>query len=293
MTFREYLQTQNHYTERSLQLKEEHIFNWKKLCSVYQKLENLDSQSLLKIIEIQKKQYETQTLNNQLKTLDQYFQYLVETNQRESHPIKGFRIKTKANPLIINYLTKEELENIYENQTTKGHHGKQFDTYKERDKAMVGLMVYQALNTGSLAQLKTEDLDLENGKIKVPQTTDFKLNERVLNLESNQILFLQYYLTETRPKLLQLIKTQINTDKLFPTAEKTRFRRLVKQLKKRDHLKDINQIRYSRINLWLKQYNIREVQYKAGYKSLASIEKFNQSDLESLKQAIEKYHPMQ
>jgi site-specific recombinase XerD len=293
MNFKAYLKTQNHYTERSLELKLEHINQWKKLCSIYQELENLNREELLKIIEIQKKQYETQTLNNQLKTLEQYYQYLVETNQRENHPIKGFRIKIKANPLIINYLTQEELENIYQNQTTKGHFGNQFDTYKERDKAMVGLMVYQALGTGSLAQLKTEDLYLENGKIKIPQTTDFKLNERVLPLESNQILFLQYYLTETRPKLLQLIKTQENTKKLFPTAEKTRFARLVNQLKKKHNLKDINQIRYSRINLWLKQYNIRQVQYKAGYKSLASIEKFNQSDLESLKQAIDKYHPMQ
>ncbi|MEN9655772.1 MAG: hypothetical protein RL311_698 [Bacteroidota bacterium] len=293
MTFIDYLKTKNHYTERSLQLKEEHIFNWKKLCSVYQKLENLDSQSLLKIIEIQKKQYNEKTLNAQLKTLDQYFQYLVEINQRADHPIKGFRIKTKPKPLIISYLTQEELENIYENQSTKGHHGKQFDTYKQRDKAMVGLMVYQGLGTGSLVQLKTEDLDLENGKIKVPQTSDYILNERVLPLESNQILFLQYYLKETRPKLLQLIKTQADTDKFFPTAEKTRFARLVNQLKKRHNLKDFNQIRYSRINLWLKQYNIRQVQYKAGYKSLASIEKFNQSDLESLKQAIDKHHPMQ
>lgn len=293
MTFIEYLKTKNHYTERSLQLKESQIESWKRLCSIYQKLENLDSQSLLKIIEIQKKQYETQTLNNQLKTLEQYFDYLIKIKKREDHPLKGFRIKTKPKALIINYLTQEELENMYENQSTKGYFGKQFDTYKQRDKAMVGLMVYQALGTGSLVQLKTEDLDLENGKIKVPQTTDFKLNERVLPLESNQILFLHSYLTETRPKLLQLIKTQINTDKLFPTAEKTRFGRLVNQLKKKHNLKDINQIRYSRINLWLKQYNIRQVQYKAGYKSLASIEKFNQSDLESLKQAIDKHHPMQ
>ncbi len=293
MNFKEYLQTQNHYTERSLQLKESQIESWKRLCSIYQKLENLDSQQLLKIIEIQKKQYEIQTLNNQLKTLEQYFDYLIKIKKREDHPIKGFRIKTKPKALIISYLTQEELENIYENQTTKGHYGKQFDTYKERDKAMIGLMVYQALGTGSLTQLKTEDLDLENGKIKVPPTTDFKLNERILNLEPNQIMFLHSYLTETRPKLLQLIKTEQNTDKLFPTAKKTRFNRLIQSIKKRNNLKDFNQIRYSRINLWLKQYNIREVQYKAGYKSLASIEKFNQSDLETLKQAIDKYHPMQ
>lgn len=293
MTFRKHLQTQNHYSERSLQLKLDHIEGWKRICSIYQELETLDSQSILKIIEIQKKQYETQTLNNQLKTLDQYFDYLIKTKQREDHPLKGFRIKTKPSLLIINYLTQEELENIYENQSTKGHHGKQFNTYKERDKAMIGLMVYQALGTGSLTQLKCEDLDLENGKIKVPQTTDFKLNERTLNLEPNQIMFLHSYLTETRPKLLQLIKTQTDTDKLFPTAEKTRFNRLIQNIKKQHNLKDINQIRYSRINLWLKQFNIREVQYKAGYKSLASIEKFNQSDLETLKQAIDKYHPMQ
>jgi site-specific recombinase XerD len=293
MTFRKYLQSQNHYTERSLKEKEKQIQHWKNKCSMYQKLENLDRQNVLKIIEIQKKQYETQTLNNQLKTLEQYFDYLIKIKKREDHPLKGFRIKIQAKPLIISYLTQEELENIYENQTTKGHFGKQFDTYKERDKAMIGLMVYQALNTGSLQQLKTEDLDLENGKIKVPPTTDFKLNERILNLEPNQILFLHFYLTKTRPKLLQLIKTQENTNKLFPTAEKTRFNRFIQSIKKQHHLKDINQIRYSRINLWLKQYNIREVQYKAGYKSLASIEKFNQSELETLKQAIDKFHPMQ
>jgi site-specific recombinase XerD len=293
MTFRKYLQMQNHYTERSLKEKEKQIQHWKSKCSIYQNLENLDRQNVLKIIEIQKKQYETQTINNQLKTLEQYFDYLIKTKQREDHPLKGFRIKTQAKPLIISYLTQEELENIYENQTTKGHLGKQFNTYKERDKAMIGLMVYQGLNTGSLKQLTIENLDLENGKIKVPPTTDFKLNERILNLESNQIMFLQKYLTETRPKLLQLIKTQENTNKLFPTAQKTRFNRFIQSIKKQHNLKDINQIRYSRINLWLKQYNIREVQYKAGYKSLASIEKFNQSELETLKQAIDKFHPMQ
>ncbi len=82
---------------------------------------------------------------------------------------------------------------------------------------------------------------------------------------------------------------------LFPKGEKTRFSSvtgsILKRLKIPPHtglrnhtdMDNLYQIRINRIALWLNQYNLREVQYKAGYRSLQSLETFGREALEELK----------
>ena len=54
----------------------------------------------------------------------------------------------------------------------------------------------------------------------------------------------------------------------------------------------VQQLRASRIILWLKQYNIRQVQYYAGIKYLSSMEKYKQQEMDSLREELEKYFPL-
>lgn len=306
MNFRNWLQENYRYSTRTLEEKQRQVKVWQSLCGKHQTLESLSRSELLKIVEILKGKYSIQTLNSQLKTIEQYFYFLTETGKRKEHPLKNFRIKTEKKPLLKGFLTEEELNGLYDNFPDKGHFKGQFDLYAQRNKVILGLIVYQGLNTGSLEKLELKDLDLEKGTINIP-ATEHKLNPRKLPLEAVQILSLKSYLEKTRPQLLELTTASENSTRLFPKSEKTEFSsvtgsilkklsgaksRSLAGLKKQTDIESLYQIRISRIALWLKQYNLRETQYKAGYKSLQSLEAFERDALEELKEAVEKYHPL-
>ncbi len=68
---------------------------------------------------------------------------------------------------------------------------------------------------------------------------------------------------------------------------------LMKTLKKMDSkIKDAKQIRGSVLVNWLKQYNIRQVQYMAGHKHIGSTERYKQEDLQDLQLQLNLFHPL-
>ena len=290
MSFRSYLKTQYNYSQTTLIEKEKQLQNWKLKTGNHQDFDLLNSEEILKIIKIQKHYYQTESLNNQLKTLEDYFYYLIEIGKRKDHPIKGFRIKTQAKPLLKGILTKEELQEIYENYSTKGHFGGCFNLYAQRNKTILGLIIYQALNTKGIAGINLQDINLERGLIHIKAGS--KLKARSLKLESQQILEIHQYIHQTRAELLDKMDLK-ESQKLYVLGKKTNFSSITQAIKKKIQTQEIStlyQLRASRISLWLKQYNLREVQYRAGYKSLLSLEKYKTDQLESLQQAVEKYH---
>ncbi|AZA99982.1 hypothetical protein EG359_10415 [Chryseobacterium joostei] len=287
--FISYLRDQYHYTEKTLIEKEKQVLLWKKLCSRKQNFDRITTQELLKIIELQQKKYQLNTINAQIRSIEQYFEYLQFTGKRKDHPLNNFRIKTPKKALITGFLSEEELQNIEKEFRKRKYKKGQFSLFGKRNRIILGLIIYQGLNTGSLRELKVKDIDLEKGIIKVPEATENRLKERILPLEASQILELYRYINETRSELLKLSKTVKETEKLFILSEKTRFSSITSEIRKQINIQSLQLIRNSRINLWLKQYNLREVQYKAGFRYLRSLEYFNQTELENLKQEIEKY----
>jgi site-specific recombinase XerD len=157
---------------------------------------------------------------------------------------------------------------------------------------MMGLIIYQALDCGSLASLQVKDIDLQKAKIHIPAKTIDLLNSRTLPLESIQILPLKDYIENTRPAILKLLNLQ--NDYLFPYSQQIQVKRLIvsihKKIKTYHNIKEFKDLRQSRIALWLKQYEIRTVQYKTGFKKLQSFEKYKKTQIESLQEAINKYH---
>ncbi|MCQ4142640.1 site-specific integrase [Chryseobacterium sp. EO14] len=287
--FLQYLKDHYHYAERTLTEKEKQVLLWKKLCSGKQDFDKINTAELLKIAALQQKKYTLVTINNQLRTVEQYFEYLQITGKRKDHPLKNFRIKTPKRPLITGFLTEEELQDIEKNFREKKYKKGQFRLFGKRNQIILSLIIYQGLDTGSLRELKVKDIDLEKGKITVPEATENRLKERILSLEASQILELYKYINETRAELLEISKTVKETEKLFIIGENTKFSSITKQIRKQINIESLQLIRNSRINLWLKQYNVREVQYKAGFRYLRSLEYFDRTELENLKQEIEKY----
>ena len=52
------------------------------------------------------------------------------------------------------------------------------------------------------------------------------------------------------------------------------------------------QIRSSVITYWLKNHNLRQVQYFAGHKYVSSTERYQLNNLDNLQNKLEKYHPL-
>ncbi|MBL4653407.1 MAG: tyrosine-type recombinase/integrase [Flavobacteriales bacterium] len=228
------------------------------------------------------------TVQLYINTLNHYFTFLQnEAQVIDSNPATNIKVKGIKRMHLYDLFTEDELTKIYQNYQSKGLTG-------ERNKNILGLMVYQGLHSGELAALTPTDLKLREGKISVPGGR--KSNARDLELKSFQIIDLQDYIYTTRNQILAQTNKQSN--QLFVstgTGNKLNnaLQKLMKTVQKQNgRIKSGKQIRASVITNWLKQYNLRKAQYMAGHRYVSSTEKYQIGNLEDLQSDIEKYHPV-
>ncbi len=213
----------------------------------------------------------------------------MEENYRLENIIEQINIKGVKQEVIHNILTSDELEDLYYSyQTQIGN-----PLARKRNKIMLGLLVYQGLTTSNLQKLQVENIQLYKGKLDVLGTK--KSNGRLLEIKPWQLMELMEYLGEVRPKILE--QTNKETEQLFlPLGTSFKLQnslaKITKELKAINHkFIDVKQIRTSVIVNWLKQHNLRKVQYLAGHRYISSTERYQQDDLESLHKTINTFHP--
>jgi len=228
------------------------------------------------------------TVNQKISSLKQFFNYLIVLKKRDENPASELRIKNQTQSIPINTLKHEELENLYTHYPANGIVGK-------RNKCVIGLLVYQGINTAELQALEVKDLKLEEGKIYIPSVS--RSNDRILKLEAQQIVTLQNYLLQIRPILIAAHEKI--TDKLFTSYGggsrlSNSFVKMLNQVRiVNPKIKDLKQIRASVIAHWYKIHNTRQVQYMAGHRYVSSTERYRTDKLESLQEQLEKIHPIQ
>jgi len=209
-------------------------------------------------------------INSQLGVLQLYFDFLNVKN----NPVADLRLKGNSRKLPHSLLSEKQLNELYLSWKTESS-----KDFKERE--MIGFLVYQGLKTGEIARLKTLDIDFEKGEVFIKGTA--KTNTRKLPLKANQAMNLQ--------KFIQEIRT-LESDFLFT---KTRFIQLNNDFHQRlrlDFETATLTLRSSVICNWLKQFNLREVQYKSGHKYVSSTEKYQQVNVQDLQEAVLKFHPI-
>jgi len=221
-------------------------------------------------------------VNRMLLSLRYYFNYLQYEEHITTNPASSITLKGTIRTVPNNLLSREELEHLYNSYLIK-------DTRTHRNKVIIGLLVYQAVTREELETLRPEHLQLREGKITVPSTG--RQNARLLNLQPFQILDLQEYLLLVRPKL------QTGSERLFTGRRnlenmKNTLLHLNHALRRiNPKVKDATQIRQSVITEWLKEKDLRVVQYMAGHRFVSSTERYRESNLEELKEALNKHHP--
>ncbi|MFH1076634.1 MAG: integrase, partial [Pseudomonadota bacterium] len=68
--------------------------------------------------------------------------------------------------------------------------------------------------------------------------------------------------------------------------------KLIRNLRRQyEYFINAQQIRQSRLSIWVKQYDLRQAQYLAGHKYVSSTERYQSTNLEDLQKELEKHHP--
>lgn len=251
---------------------------------------------------VQKREVKQRTVQLYMNSLQHYFAWIVQREIREDNPAATIVVRGIKRRTLYHILNKQELEQLYQSfKLPELDESKQaYNWYKaeqltaKRNKIIVGLMIWQGLGTTELSRLEVQDVKLREGVIYIAGTR--KSNERTLQLQAGQVLDIMEYILKDRVELLQRIRKESNqllisagNSHRLNNAMVTVMRKLREQS---DKVSSVKQIRTSVIVHWLKMYNLREVQYRAGHRYVSSTENYLINDLEDLTEEIGKYHPI-
>jgi len=294
MNYINYLQ-KNHFSDSTItvhELRIKRFKTWMKQYGVSEK--HIDYKTLLHYVKYlqEEKNYKRASINNELRAVKLYFDYLIDTVVRVDNPAEDFSIKGKRVKVLKDLLSAEELEDLYYCYETH-HYDTFFKASKQRDKVVLGFMIYQGMTAIELYHLQLEHLQLNKGKIDVPSTK--RSNTRTLSLHPSQITNLMEYTNSTRTYLAKRIIHTNEEQFIFGSIDQMHAitSRIIRTLKKHNRtLKNYSQIRSSVIVNWLSKNNLREVQVMAGHRYISSTEKYLQDDLENLHEMVNNYHPI-
>ena len=290
--YKEYLQEQG-YSETTIIGNERQIEIFEKWCQRnHTSPIEIDYKISLKFIKyLTRKGNSKKTINHRLRSVKIYFNYLIEQACRVDNPIENTIVKGVKRNINYNLLESDELEDLYYSFETDKYQEEYHKYTLKRAKVIIGLMMYQGLNTTDLGNLQIDHLQLSKGKIYVPSTV--RSNARELELKPWQIMEFIEYQNEVRPIIQD--KIQNHSEQLFNSN--ARFNAIIyhifKKLKKYNQkVENIKQIRASVITNWLRNYNLRKVQYFAGHRYISSTERYLQDDLENLHEIVNNFHPI-
>lgn len=240
--------------------------------------------------QLRKRYSNSQTINRILCSIKAYYDYLSSTGQRQDNPAKSIRLRDKrSNDIQLQDLfTTEELESLL-------NRAERYNNLAYRNKALMSLLIYQALHPRELERLTLSNINLQQGIIYIKSTP--MTNSRELSLKPVQIMLFYHYIIEIRPKLLK--NENIDSFIIGHRGEPMRAEDITKHVKriygKRFKGRNVNAqtIRQSVITNLLKAGNdLRVVQTFAGHKHPSTTEKYKQNKVEALQSAVNLYHPI-
>ena len=275
--------------------------------------EQVQKKDVLKHLQYLKdrKGYENITRRNHLLALNHYFTFLYQSERVAENPCLLIKIRGTQKTSLYNIFTAEALEQLYDNyyhcfiRTYDDSHMPQNQRKncllsRERNGALLSLLVHQGTTTKELDTLLLDDLDLIKATVKIQGGK--KSNERTLPLNAPQIGLLMHYTENIRPQLLEYHTAESN--KLFlPLPEYSKrttsndtimhvFKPLTKHVKSIEPaFLNFKQVRASVITLWLKTVGLRKAQYLAGHRYISSTERYQPNNLQGLTADINKLHP--
>ena len=232
------------------------------------------------------------TLNSMLAGIKRYYDYLVETKQRNDHPCRMFRIKgegvaKKRQVQFQDLFTSAELEMLLKRENRYEH-------LKLRNKIIISFLIYQAMTSEDVMRVDLKDVDMDKGSVYIKSSA--KLASRTLPLTQLQQEYIEHYLHRDRKQLLK-----VQTDRLIighrgipETVEA--IGGMLEPMRKLYPERNLNAqvIRQSVIANWLNKnkYPLEQVQLMAGHRWPSSTVKYRRKDMEEQREKINLWHPL-
>ena len=282
--FREYLQ-ERRFTKNTIQPYvnyASYFLDW--LEQSNQRAEEISYNDILEFVDYCRSNGKhNQLINRILSAIRHYYGYL---SQRKiiRNPAAGIYLKGIKKTVPQDLLSFEDMEELYKRY-------KILDNRTQRNKAILGVLIYQYPTAEELKRLQITDVNLKNGQIYVPGTR--QSNGRMLELKPFQVMELQEYLSEIRPKLIK-----VPTNQLFISMEgnkciKASLHHMFIALKKiNPEIKNPMQIRMSMLSYLQKSVHLRKLQYQAGHKHISSTERYKTTNTDQLYKQLELFHPL-
>jgi integrase/recombinase XerD len=223
------------------------------------------------------------TMQAKISILKEYYRF----TKRKNNPALLMRTEKPEIKLPKNLLNDDTLTNLYLDYVAT-------DNIHTRNKVMFGLFIFQGLTRGEIELLEVQHIELDKNRIYVPQTV--LTNRRYLKLNPIQKRDLQQYINQVRPELIADYNK--STSRLFFSTRSGMLtdvhNQMLKFLKpKKVELVSFQQLRFSRISLWVNKLGLREAQYRSGLKNVTSLIRYRSTDKEKLKQKLSIVHPME
>jgi len=232
---------------------------------------------------LQQKGKSKKTVHSQLNILRHYFNYLISESRRQDNPAAGVYVRGIVRKLPNNLLSMDELEELHRRYELQLN----VDPAK---KIMLGLLIYQGLQTEEITRLEAAHIHLKEGKIFIKGSPHS--NERWLPLQAHQVVELQQYLAANRFKEGVFLARPVRADASERNIS-NRMRHMIQQLQKLNpKVTSANQIRSSVITSWLGRYHLRQVQYMAGHKYVSSTQRYQVLSSDDWQSELERHHPM-
>lgn len=286
--FRQYLEKKN-LAPRTVNLQNKHVKNWLEWLKI--EVEESSYKDLMNYIAyLQKEEKTVYHINKSLQSISNYYEFRRLPNVAISTRIRGTVQKTVLRPIAAEKM--DELYEVFEVQKTQS----KVNYFYHSDKILLGLMIYQALEMGDFMVIELGDIDLEKGTIYIPSRKE-RLSRKIA-LESHQILQFHKYIIQGREET-----KNPESEKLFsPQADDYhqlhwQLKRLSKHTKNEARTKlelqiqKLNHLRQSRIAIWIKQEGLRKAQYLSGFRTIMSVERYRNADMEDLKELVKLHHP--
>jgi len=276
------------YAESSIKIQDSYLrkfFAW--LIQNQKTIETINNQDLILYLSNERKKNNKPTgIYQCLQTVKIYLDYEIERGTIKVNPAKRIKLHDKEEKALFPPIDKETLDKIYKEFTEQQARTNKAKRVHQRDIILLGLLIFQGLDSGNLKRLTVKDINLAEGTIYI--ASNRQSSARTLKLESAQILSIHHYITST-----QTDRTKENYLFVNRKLEESVSRCIRKLKENYPELQSPGHIRQSVIINWLKSHPIRQVQYMAGHKKVRSTERYRAEDVNDLLQQVTKFHPLQ
>lgn len=222
--------------------------------------------------------------------IKKYYNFLIKTGIRDTHPCNSLFLKQRRAPLIHQDLfSTNELALLLKRQ-------ERYNILKLRNRIIISLFIYQGLTLAELIRLKIKNLNLDTGTLNI--TKSRTLNHRTLNLSQKQQDWIIQYIKRDRAQLINSESTSdaLLLNKLGQPISSYVVQNLFETFRIIFPSRKLSAatIRQSVIANWLNicKIPLDQVQILAGHKCMSSTLKYRKEDMKKQVELMNKFFPI-